>query len=791
MHPSTNWVTNLKKNVKELYGRPVIGKFGIGKLATYVLANKLTYICKAADGVIRRVTMDYASLGHTRPTDPDKLIRDVDLNIYRVSEGDVYEALKSVSGGDAVIDLLKKGIPSPKPPEFEDEFGGPKSKLNPPGKDTWTLVILSELKPIGRELKIGLLRRMLSAALPIGAELIIAINDEPLSASKLDTPLSEEWVIGPELKITEFDFEEEDESAPPPAAGAEPAMKTTQIKVTTAKTPYPFIEIPTIGKVTGRVRLYQRQISKGKSEERGSSNGFHVNVLGRVVNQSDPSFGEENLSHGAWACVRITVRADGLNEFLTTSREQFREQRPLKVFRAFLRKIFNMVRNQYDSDVKAAMPHGGDVLVESLGVVSLSPLRNVVDETLARKAPVPGLFDETGMGDREEKRKSWLHDTSEDIKKALNEIRFERMDDGSFVKFRLQDHSIVINKEHPFVEEHSRTKAEKELLRTMAMVNLLTDVYAVDIGVGASKLQSLREYRDKLMRFKAMQRRQSGLYIARLLLQMQHDSKHYNRLERAVSDALRYLGFQVIDKAKPGEPEGIAYAYPTPTSTVPLETDPAPPLYSFTFDAKASEGMKAQTNNINLAGIVEHRERYKADYALVVAPGYQDGAIEIRCEQQVVTPITAGDLGKLLEYTVEHGAIPVTELRKMFSLYSPNGVHEWVENLGTTLKTKRPLTLDIFIRALEHLKGKVPDVLSASTVALVCREQFKKNTVKDADVVALVRGLSILVPDLVGIDGDKIVINASSEKVAEAVRSQLEKLHSDEPLEANGGAAAK
>src|SRR5258708_34825106 len=32
------------------YGRRVIGKFGIGKLATYVLAKDLTYICKADDG---------------------------------------------------------------------------------------------------------------------------------------------------------------------------------------------------------------------------------------------------------------------------------------------------------------------------------------------------------------------------------------------------------------------------------------------------------------------------------------------------------------------------------------------------------------------------------------------------------------------------------------------------------------------------------------------------------------------------------------------------------------------
>ena len=35
-----------KKHTPMLHGRPVIGKFGIGKLSTYVLANKLTYICK-------------------------------------------------------------------------------------------------------------------------------------------------------------------------------------------------------------------------------------------------------------------------------------------------------------------------------------------------------------------------------------------------------------------------------------------------------------------------------------------------------------------------------------------------------------------------------------------------------------------------------------------------------------------------------------------------------------------------------------------------------------------------
>ena len=45
-----------KSGQPQQHGRQVIGKFGIGKLATYVLASRLTYICKAADGIIRRVT---------------------------------------------------------------------------------------------------------------------------------------------------------------------------------------------------------------------------------------------------------------------------------------------------------------------------------------------------------------------------------------------------------------------------------------------------------------------------------------------------------------------------------------------------------------------------------------------------------------------------------------------------------------------------------------------------------------------------------------------------------------
>ncbi len=349
-----------KSGHPQQHGRQVIGKFGIGKLSTYVLASRLTYICKAADGVIRRVTMDYGEVDRTTAA-VDKLVSDLSLKLYEVAESDLETAVRSVVDGDQLLKAIRDGVQLDVP-TTDDDFGAAASVLERQTSGTWTLVVLSGLKPTGRDLKVGVLRRMLEAALPMSSEMVIRINGEPLKSSKLTMAVAKEWAIGPALGIQEIDLDEGDPDDEPAAAGpgADPDAK---INVASGLAPLPYIHIPGIGRITGRVRLYEDKITGGKSEERGASNGFFVNVLGRVVNQADPSFGAENLSHAAWARFRMTVRADGLNEYINTNREQFREQRPLRIFRAFLRKAFNIARSSYDSDSSAAMPDGGDVLV--------------------------------------------------------------------------------------------------------------------------------------------------------------------------------------------------------------------------------------------------------------------------------------------------------------------------------------------------------------------------------------------------------------------------------------------
>jgi hypothetical protein len=168
-----------KRNTPFKPVRKIIGQFGIGKLATYVLAKKLTYICKAADGKIRRVTMDYDIVDQQKEDiedGKDKLISNLKLAVYEVAEAEVDAALQGVYDGPTTSSLIKSGIPRPTGALDADEFGTPPGAFSKPTSNTWTLVIMSGLKTTWRELKLGVLRRMRQAALPFRSAIAICIK---------------------------------------------------------------------------------------------------------------------------------------------------------------------------------------------------------------------------------------------------------------------------------------------------------------------------------------------------------------------------------------------------------------------------------------------------------------------------------------------------------------------------------------------------------------------------------------------------------------------------------------
>ena len=263
------------------HGRQMVGKFGIGKLATYVLANRLTYICKAEDQVIRRVTMDYGDID--RRAEPKKLVSQLSLDMFEVTVADLAQALERVAGGADTLQLISEEAQVPtNNDDIDNDFGAEGSILSRNGNNTWTLVVLSGLKASGRALKVGILKRMLRAALPLSTEMLIRVNGEPLTSTKSEIELLQEWKIGDELKFTEVNIDSDSGDEDEQDQESDGSSDTVQISY--LNNPVPHALLPEVQRVTGMVRLYKERISGGKSEERGVSNGFFVNVFGRIIN---------------------------------------------------------------------------------------------------------------------------------------------------------------------------------------------------------------------------------------------------------------------------------------------------------------------------------------------------------------------------------------------------------------------------------------------------------------------------------------------------------------------------
>jgi len=77
-------------------------------------------------------------------------------------------------------------------------------------------VVLSDLKDTGKELKLGVLKRMLAAALPFGSEMQLRSTMRSLRPRIADSTIAD-WTIGPELKIDSLDLEPPEEETSGPA----------------------------------------------------------------------------------------------------------------------------------------------------------------------------------------------------------------------------------------------------------------------------------------------------------------------------------------------------------------------------------------------------------------------------------------------------------------------------------------------------------------------------------------------------------------------------------------------
>ncbi|MYB83346.1 MAG: hypothetical protein F4X54_01110 [Chloroflexi bacterium] len=138
-------------------GRSAIGQFGIGKLASYVLAWNLTHVSRVDDRFLL-TSMDFHRAKGLSDAQP------VLVSLREVSEDAAKERLAAIEDRD--------------PAAWAFMFGGNGTSAS------WTAAALTDFKDLYHHLQTGTLKWVLSTSLPLHSDFQIWLNGEQLASSK-------------------------------------------------------------------------------------------------------------------------------------------------------------------------------------------------------------------------------------------------------------------------------------------------------------------------------------------------------------------------------------------------------------------------------------------------------------------------------------------------------------------------------------------------------------------------------------------------------------------------------
>ncbi len=167
---------SIKRTKQNKAKRTQIGRFGIGKLATFILASRLTHISKKS-GKYRAVTIDFSRL---------------DTMSNRAEEVKLDERTLTVQEAKSLVEqyVKSKGVDL-----------APFELFDKDAAKSWTLSLMSMLKPRAQEIKVGRLQWVLSTALPLNPGFQLYFNGKKIESSKVAAQVDKKWIFGKKDKI--------------------------------------------------------------------------------------------------------------------------------------------------------------------------------------------------------------------------------------------------------------------------------------------------------------------------------------------------------------------------------------------------------------------------------------------------------------------------------------------------------------------------------------------------------------------------------------------------------------
>lgn len=741
-------------------GRQQIGKFGIGKLSTYVLANRLTHISRTGRSYYS-TSMDFRRIDkrvgtEVEPTGPIRLkLREL-----------------SVSQAKAAVDpwINSRVFPAEKR----------RWMFARPSHRSWTVTIMSSLKTKVHAIRPGTLRWILSTALPLRPDFGIWLDGKPVRPSKSAKGRKKRWILGREIV-----------ELPKPGP-----KKTTMAKGdedATEDFERYGLDVPNLGRVTGYAEAYEDLLTGGKSEGWGRSHGFFVYVRGRLLNVEDGHFGisPDELRHGTFGRFRLVIHIDRLDDELRSNREAVGDGPLLQTARDLLRAVFNFARPTIEAHERSVEP--GAILARNLAGSPASlahrPLVELVRLAIDGSRRTRHLYVPHGLSARRQQEfieavEARGHDREHYVTDIA--IRFENTSQDAYTSFRPDKGELRLNGYHPFVAtfyDQFNNARRRQPLELMAMAEVLAEAHLHSIGVSPGKIEDFLSARDQLLRYLTdASGRQSALSIANKLQDARNSP---DALEDAVCAAFSSLGFDVTPFGEKGRPDGVATAY------LAAEEPGRERGYKVSLEAKSKleTGRKVSARAVGIADVVRHREAFGCDHAIVVGPAFptskgaqsalgesvandRNGS-EAQGNAKTITLITVDDLARLVRIRPikRIGLLKIRELLDECSL--PEESARWVEEcVSDNVETPPYQEIIETIEALQKKFPKEPVTYSALRVQLTTLSdpiEFETNE----ELMELCRGMAQMAPEAMFAQKESVELDQSAENVVAAIDSAM------------------
>ncbi len=746
-------------------GRKQIGKFGIGKLATYVLANRLTHISKSGTKYYS-TSMDYRAIDSRVGQDVEPKVP-IKIGLRELVVAQAKQALQpwieTTAFKAAKVVLFGKGSP-----------------------DSWTISIMSSLKEKVHEIKPGTLEWVLRTALPLRPDFGIWLNGTKLAPSKKGKGLLKSWILGKDLV-----------ELPRPSPKG---IITSEDRNVPSSSEQRFgLDVPGLGRVTGYAEAY-KDLLTGKSDEISRSHGFFVYVYERLLNVADGHFGisPDELRHGTFGRFRLVVHMDGLDAGLRSNRETIGDGPLLETARDLLRAIFNAVRPTIDKHDDDEEP--GAKLARKLAAsparLSREPIVELARAVAEGKSKARHLL--VPSHESPEAREEFLANL--DRRAQAHEqfvtdvtIDFQGSSHDGIVRFDTASGSLWLNGWHPFVatfHDEFTKKGVGQPLELFAMAEVLAEAHLHSIGVKPREIDEFLSARDQLLRYFADKSgRQSALSIANELSNARNSP---NRLEECVCKAFRSLGFDVTPLGKNGQPDGVATAH------LSAGDRGNPRHYKVSLEAKSKEksGAKVSASTVGIATIVQHRNKFGCEHAVIVGPVFptsQGGASALgaRIKQdrldsessgipRTITLINVDDLVRLVKLR----PIKQVGLQKIRELFNKCGLPEesaeWVESISK-INVEKPPYHEI-VETIEELQKEYKKE-AVRYSALRVKLSHLSPPIKyerDSELADLCKAMTQMAPGAIFATSEKVELDQSAGNVLAAIEAALQDYPPDE-----------